>query len=55
MLSVTGLLLFTAAGLAAAVWWRLLKGKEIARGAAASACRASSSVSTWVPAGTAGR
>ncbi|MEJ2383058.1 MAG: DUF3301 domain-containing protein [Xanthomonadales bacterium] len=38
-MSVTGLVLFTAAGLAAITWWRLLKGKEAARGAAASACR----------------
>jgi hypothetical protein len=39
VLSVTGLVLFTAAGIAAVTWWRLLKGKEMARGAAASACR----------------
>ena len=39
MLSVTGLVLFTAAGVAGVTWWRLLKGKEVARGAAASACR----------------
>jgi hypothetical protein len=39
MLSVTGLVLFTVAGLAAVTWWRLLKGKELARHAAASACR----------------
>jgi hypothetical protein len=39
MLSVTGLILFTTAGLAAIAWWRLLRGKETARGAAASACR----------------
>jgi hypothetical protein len=37
--SVTGLMLFTAFGLAAVAWWRLLKGKEVARGAAAKACR----------------
>jgi hypothetical protein len=38
-LSVTGLILFTAVGLAAITWWRLLKGKEAARHAAAAACR----------------
>ena len=38
-MSLTGLLLFTAAGLAAVIWWRLLEGKEAARAAAAAACR----------------
>jgi hypothetical protein len=36
---VTGLLLFTLAGLVALSWWRLLKGKESARRAASVACR----------------
>jgi hypothetical protein len=33
---VTGLLLFTLAGLVALSWWRLLKGKESARRAHAA-------------------
>ena len=39
-MSIAGLLLFTTVGLAAVGWWRLLKGKEAARIAAATACRA---------------
>ena len=34
-----GLLAFILSGFAALVWWRLLKGKEIARLAAGMACR----------------
>jgi len=36
---MTGLLLFVLAGLAAASWWHLLKGKESARRAASRACK----------------
>jgi len=38
-MSIAGLLLFTTLGLAAVTWWRLLKGKEMARTAAAALCR----------------
>ncbi len=36
---MTGLLLFSLAGLAAITWWHLLKGKEKARRAASISCR----------------
>lgn len=36
---MTGLLLLTIGGLAAVIWWSLLKGKEQARNAASIACR----------------
>lgn len=36
---MTGLLLLVIVGLAALAWWRLLKGKELARYAAAAVCR----------------
>lgn len=36
---MTGLLLFVIFAVAALAWWRLLQGKEIARQAAAKACR----------------
>jgi hypothetical protein len=36
---VTGLLLLLAGSLAGITWWRLLKGKELARHAAAAVCR----------------
>jgi len=36
---MTGLFLFSMGGLAAIVWWSLLKGKEQARSAASRACR----------------
>jgi hypothetical protein len=36
---MTGLLLFAMAGLAAIIWWSLLKGKEQARSAASRTCR----------------
>jgi hypothetical protein len=36
---VTGLLVLIIAGFAAISWWRLLKGKELARRAAAHVCR----------------
>ncbi len=36
---MTGLLIFTLAGLAAITWWHLLKGKEKARWAASITCR----------------
>ena len=36
---MTGLFLFAMAGLAAIIWWSLLKGKEQARGAASRTCR----------------
>jgi hypothetical protein len=36
---MTGLLLFVLFVFAALAWWRLLKGKEIARQAATMACR----------------
>jgi hypothetical protein len=36
---MTGLLILLVTGLAAVVWWRLLKGKELARHAAAVICR----------------
>jgi len=38
-MSIGGLVLFTVSGLALVAWWRLLKGKEVARKAAAVACR----------------
>jgi len=37
--AMTGLLIFSLAGLAAIIWWHLLKGKEKARWAASIACR----------------
>ena len=36
---MTGLLVLVIAGFAAISWWRLLKGKELARRAAAVTCR----------------
>jgi hypothetical protein len=36
---MTGLLIFSLAGLAAITWWQLLKGKEKARRAASITCR----------------
>jgi len=36
---VTGLVVLLVGGLAAIAWWRLLKGKELARHAAATICR----------------
>jgi hypothetical protein len=36
---VTGLLILVIAGFAAISWWRLLKGKELARRAAAVTCK----------------
>ena len=36
---MTGLLVLVIAGFAAISWWRLLKGKELARRAAAATCR----------------
>ena len=36
---MTGLLILLIAGFAAISWWRLLKGKELARRAAAATCR----------------
>ena len=36
---MTGLLIFSLAGLAAIPWWQLLKGKEKARQAASVTCR----------------
>lgn len=36
---MTGLLVLVLGGLAAITWWRLLKGKELARHAAATVCR----------------
>jgi hypothetical protein len=36
---VTGLLVLITAGLAFIAWWRLLKGKELARYAAAAICK----------------
>jgi hypothetical protein len=36
---MTGLLILVVTGLAAVTWWRLLKGKELARYAAAVICR----------------
>ena len=36
---MTGLLIFSLAGLAAITWWHLLKGKEKARRAAAITCK----------------
>jgi hypothetical protein len=36
---LTGLLILTVVGLASIAWWRLLKGKELARRAAAASCQ----------------
>jgi hypothetical protein len=36
---VTGILILVIVGFAAISWWRLLKGKELARQAAAISCR----------------
>lgn len=36
---MTGLLILVIAGLTSIAWWRLLKGKEVARHAAAASCR----------------
>ena len=36
---MTGLLILIIAGFATITWWRLLKGKELARRAAAATCR----------------
>jgi len=36
---MTGLLILIVTGLAAISWWRLLKGKELARHAAAVSCK----------------
>lgn len=38
-MSITGLVLLIIAGSIGVGWWRLLKGKELARGAAAVSCR----------------
>lgn len=38
-MSITGLFILIAVGLAAITWWRLLKGKELARAAAGATCR----------------
>ena len=38
-MSIGGLILLILAGLAAIGWWRLLKGKELARAAAGATCR----------------
>lgn len=37
---MTGLLILVIAGSAFVIWWRLLHGKELARRAAGSACKA---------------
>lgn len=37
---MTGLIILIVAGLTAIGWWRLLKGKELARHAAAASCSA---------------
>ncbi len=39
-MSITGLFILIVGGLAVVAWWRLLKGKELARAAASAACRA---------------
>ena len=36
---MTGLFVFVLCGFAAITWWRLLRGKEMARHAASKACR----------------
>lgn len=36
---MTGLLILVIVGFGSITWWRLLKGKELARQAAASSCR----------------
>jgi len=36
---LTGLLILVLAGFGTIAWWRLLKGKELARRAAAASCR----------------
>jgi len=36
---VTGLLILIVTGIAVISWWRLLKGKELARHAAAASCK----------------
>ena len=38
-MSITGLVLLIVAGSIGVSWWRLLKGKELARSAAAVSCR----------------
>lgn len=38
-MSITGLVILVIFGSAVVAWWRLLKGKELARGAAAVTCR----------------
>ena len=38
-MSITGLLLLVVLGSAGVAWWRLLKGKELARAAAAATCK----------------
>ena len=38
-MSITGLVLLIIAGTIGVSWWRLLKGKELARSAAAFSCR----------------
>lgn len=38
-MSITGLFVLIAFGLAVITWWRLLKGKEIARAAAGMTCK----------------
>lgn len=38
-MSITGLFVLIAFGLAVITWWRLLKGKEIARAAAGKTCK----------------
>ena len=38
-MSITGLVILIVFGSAAVAWWRLLKGKELARHAAGATCR----------------
>ena len=38
-MSITGLVILIVCGSAIVAWWRLLKGKELARSAAAATCR----------------
>lgn len=38
-MSITGLILLIVASLIGISWWRLLKGKELARAAAAATCK----------------
>lgn len=38
-MSITGLIILIVAGAAGVTWWRLLKGKELARAAAGTTCK----------------